>query len=120
MHKVKIEALLPFDPKIEKTCKKNKKERMQTMVQNLDNNGGQVLQNQPEANANNKVLTDFVVPQLDSFNSSIVRLDILAHNFELKPILFQMLQSVGQFIRLLSEDPTMHLLNFFGICESQK
>lgn len=45
---------------------------------------------------------------------------ILANNFELKPMLFQMLQFVGQFNALPSEDPNMHLLNFVAIYDSNK
>lgn len=63
-------------------------------------------------------MVDLAIPQLDGFNSSIARLKILANNFELKPIMFQMLQFVGQFNGLPSEDLPMHLLNFMAICNS--
>lgn len=58
------------------------------MAQNLGNNARQVLQNHLKTNANNRILTDLAIPQLDEFNSSIVKLDIIANNFELKPIMF--------------------------------
>lgn len=65
------------------------KERMQAMTQNHSNLKGQTLKNLPEVNnANNRVLTNLAIPHLDSFNLSIVRSDIHANNFELKPVMF--------------------------------
>lgn len=58
--------------------------------------------------------------QLKDINLSIVRSHILVINFKLKCVIFQILQSVGQFNELLSEDPHMHLLNFITICDSYK
>lgn len=64
------------------------KERKKAMIQNLGNNRGQALQNQPKTNnANNKVLTDLPVQQLDGVNLSVVRVN----NFDIKPIMFQLL-----------------------------
>lgn len=62
---------------------------MQAMTQNHSNLKGQTLKNLPEVNnANNRVLTNLAIPHLDSFNLSIVRSDIHANNFELKPVMF--------------------------------
>lgn len=51
---------------------------------------------------------------------SIVSSDIIRNNFELKPLMLQILQSVGQFNELPSEDLNVHLLNFMVICNSYK
>ncbi|KAH9696895.1 hypothetical protein KPL71_023376 [Citrus sinensis] len=45
----------------------------------------------------------------------IVRPDAKADNFELKPVMFQMLQTVGQFNGLPSEDPHLHLKLFLEL-----
>lgn len=79
-----------------------------------------MLRNLLEANANNKVLADLAIPKLDGFNLTIVRLDIIAINLELKSVMFQMLQLVGQFNRLSSEDRNMHVFNFVAIYDSYK
>lgn len=42
-------------------------------------------------------LEDFVVPLLDGLCASILRPPITANNFELKSVIFQMLQTVGNF-----------------------
>lgn len=77
-----------------------------------------MLRNLHEANANNKVLVDLAIPQLHGFNWSIVRLDIITNNFELNSVMFQILQLVGQFNRLSSEDSKMHVFNFVTIYDS--
>lgn len=48
-----------------------------------------------------------------------MRPNILANNFQLKPVMFQMLQPVSQFNGLPREDLNMHLLNVV-ICDSCK
>ena len=88
--------------------------------QNIGNQPMPGHQNQLEDNHHNRSLAELALPQLEDFNLSIVRPQILANNFELKPVMFQMLQSVGRFNGLPSEDPHMHLLNFVAICDSYK
>lgn len=76
-------------------------------------------QNQCEINnANNRSLADLAIPQLEGFNFSIVRPQILVNNFQRKSVVFRMLQSVGHFHKFQSEDPHMHLLNFLTISDS--
>ena len=43
-----------------------------------------------------------------------------AANFELKPVMFQMLQTVGQFNELPSEDPHLHLKLFLEVSDAFK
>ena len=44
-----------------------------------------------------------LIPQV--MHPGIVRHEVQAGNFEFKPVMFQMLQTVGQFNGLPSEDP---------------
>ena len=84
---------------------------------NNNNNAG------PNANVGadqNRALQEFAVPHLEGLNASIVRPQITANNFELKPVMFQMLQAMGSFNGLPNEDPNMHLMNFLVICDSFK
>ena len=43
-----------------------------------------------------------------------------AANFELKPVMFQMLQTMGQFNGLSSEDPHLHLKLFLEVSDTFK
>ena len=56
----------------------------------------------------------------NELNPGIVRPDIQAATFELKPVMFQMLQTVGQFSGMPTEDPHLHLHSFFGLSDSFK
>ncbi|XP_062086166.1 uncharacterized protein LOC133792274 [Humulus lupulus] len=50
----------------------------------------------------------------------IVRPEIQAAQFELKPVMFQMLQTVGQFSGMPTEDPHLHLCSFLEVSDSFK
>ena len=50
----------------------------------------------------------------------IVRPEVQADNFELKPVMFQMLQTVGQFNGLPSEDPHLHRKLFMEVSDTFK
>ena len=50
----------------------------------------------------------------------IVRPEVEAANFELKPVMFQMLQTVGQFNGLPTEDPHLHLKLFLEVSDAFK
>ncbi|KAL5583639.1 hypothetical protein UlMin_016081 [Ulmus minor] len=59
-----------------------------------------------------RALNAFAQLNLDGLNSSIVQPEIEALHFELKPVMFQMLQTAGQFSGLATEDPHLHLRLF--------
>lgn len=84
------------------------------------NKGNQVRQAPQNQTEDNKSLVELALPQLEYFNLSIVRPQALVNNFELKHVMFQMLQFVGYFNRLPYKDPNMHQLNFVAICDSYK
>ena len=117
MHKSRVFNLEPFDPEIERTCRRNRKERRQKVNMADNNNAGH---NENIGADQNRALQEFAVPHLEGLNASIVRPQITANNFELKPVMFQMLQAIGSFNGLPNEDPNMHLLNFLAICDSFK
>ena len=54
-------------------------------------------------------IRDYAVLTPQVIQPRIVRLEVQVANFELKLMMFQMLQTVGQFNRLPSKDPHLHL-----------
>ena len=53
-------------------------------------------------------------------NTGIVRPEITANHFEFKPMMFQMLQTVGQFSGLPHEDSHLHLKQFLEVASNFK
>ena len=108
-------------------------------VRNLDPHGplqpGNVQEEQNEhANkrhpGNNKIIymaddrdrafRDYVVLTAQVVHPGIIRPEVEAANFELKPVMFQMLQIVGQFNGLPNEDPHLHLKLFLEVNDAFK
>ena len=88
--------------------------------QGLDPAGVQETQN---AEANGKahkpcIIRDHLNPILDDLNPGIVTLKIQEAHFELKPVMFYMLNSIGQFGDMLHEDARQHIRNFLEVCDS--
>ncbi|XP_016690708.1 uncharacterized protein [Gossypium hirsutum] len=85
-----------------------------------------VLQNKRNADISRIIddrgrpIREHVVPILDDLNLGIVRPHIQAQLFELKPVIFQMLQTIGQFSGLPTEDPRLHLRLFLEVYDSFK
>ena len=52
------------------------------------------------ANSKNGRMMDYAIPMLNELHSGIRRLAITAAHFELKPVMFQMLQSNKQIFRI--------------------
>ena len=69
------------------------------------------------ANSKDGGIMDYALPAFDLLNAGIARLEIDTH-FELKPVMFNMLQSSGQFRGLPSEDPHLHHKTFMEITDS--
>ena len=72
------------------------------------------------ADDKNRAIRDYAMLTPQAINPWIVRPEVQADNFELKPVMFQMLQIVGQFNGLPSEDPHLHLKLFFEVSDAFK
>ncbi|KAJ9535162.1 hypothetical protein OSB04_un001759 [Centaurea solstitialis] len=70
------------------------------------------------ANSKEGRIMDYATPVLDLLNSGISRPQLNTLHFELKPILFHMLQTNGQFGGLPSEDPHAHLKSFMELSDA--
>ncbi|XP_052289373.1 uncharacterized protein LOC112496715 [Citrus sinensis] len=88
---------------------------------------GQCVQRKPGnnniihmANDRDKAIRDYAVLTPQAIHPGIVRPDVQANNFELKPVMFQMLQTVGQFNGLPSKDLHPHLKLFLEVSDAFK
>lgn len=130
MRKFKTEGLLPFDSEIERTCRRNQKEKWGTFstnsptMKNLINNG---RNNENERNneafrgavPTTRALRDYALPTVNKNLSGVRRLTVQANNFEIKSTIIQMVQN-SQFCGLANEDPNAHIANFLEICDTFK
>ena len=117
MHREDVSNLEPLDPEIERTCRRNRKEQRQKVNMADNNNAGH---NGNIGADRNWALKEFDVPHLEGLTASIAHPQITGNNFELKSVMFQMLQAIGPFNGLPNEDPNMYLMNFLAICDSFK
>ncbi|KAK8635978.1 hypothetical protein V6N13_004689 [Hibiscus sabdariffa] len=88
--------------------------------QGVDQVGGQENQN-AEAIVNSsrpRVIRDHLNPILDDLNPGIVAPEIQAAYFELKLVMFNMLNSIGQFGGMPHENARQHIRNFLEVCDS--
>jgi len=65
-------------------------------------------------------LRNYVFSSLNVANSCIIAPIIQANNFELKPVLIQMVQHTCQFGRLSHDDSNEHISSFLKICDTQR
>ena len=68
-----------INPEIEKSCKKNRKEKCEKDKQK------KMAENQAEQPARNRVLHEYTMPTPGDTHNSIVRPTVDANNFEIKP-----------------------------------
>lgn len=73
-----------------------------------------------EGAEDNRALRDYVVPTGNGSTSSIRRPAIQANNFEIKPVIIQMIHTSVQFSGLPNDDPNTHITNFLEICDTFK
>ena len=106
---------LLFDPEVEKTARRLRKQ----------------AQNQRMARQEEEAIVDPIAPVERSmfeysrptsrgFEGSISRPSVAANNFEIKPALISMIQNSVQFGGLPSEDPNQHLVMFLQLCDTVK
>ena len=72
------------------------------------------------ADDRDRAIRDYAVLTPQAIHPGIVRLVVQADNFELKPVMFQMLQTVGQFNGLPYKDPHIHLKLFLKVNDAFK
>ena len=70
-------------------------------------------------NDRDRAISDYAVLTPQAINPEIVKLEVQVDNFELKLVMFQMLQTVGQFNGLLQEDHHLHLKLFLEVMLSR-
>ncbi|KAL9411530.1 hypothetical protein AB3S75_045182 [Citrus x aurantiifolia] len=148
MHKYKY-VEFQLDPEIERTARRLRREHRELQaavaiddlqdLRNLNRRegiqpvneheglNGQCVQRQPwnnniihTANDRDRAIRDHAVLTPQATHPGIVRPDVQADNFELKPVMFQMLQTVGQFNGLPLEDPHLHLKLFLEVSDTFK
>ncbi|XP_061341710.1 uncharacterized protein LOC133288036, partial [Gastrolobium bilobum] len=71
----------------------------------------------PVINDNDRSMMDFIIPVLDELDPSIAQ-PVNGVPFKLEPVMFTMLQNMGQFHGLLMEDPHKHLRNFIEVANT--
>ena len=142
-------VVFQFDPEIERTVRRLRREqRNSKSVSDMDNlqdmgnldphrpfqpvniQEGQnehVNQRQPGnnniiymANDRDRAIIDYVVLTPQVVHPGIVRPEVEAANFELKPMMFQMFQTVGQFSGLPTEDPHLYFKLFLEVSDTFK
>ncbi|KAL4278062.1 hypothetical protein GQ457_03G030530 [Hibiscus cannabinus] len=118
-----------FEPEIERVCRRNQK-KFRAMAdppnnRNAGNNNQIAAAGQvnpplavPHVQARNRPIRDHLLPDLENLNPGIVTPEIQATQFELKPVMFNMLNSIGQFGGLTHEDARQHLRSFIEVCDS--
>ncbi|KAK8523029.1 hypothetical protein V6N13_076254 [Hibiscus sabdariffa] len=65
-----------------------------------------------------RAIHDHLTPILDDLNPGIVAPEIQAAYFELKPVMFNTLNSIGQFCGSPHEDARQHIRAFLEVCDS--
>ncbi|KAH9779814.1 hypothetical protein KPL71_007852 [Citrus sinensis] len=138
-----------FDPEIERTIRRLRREQRNSEIassmnnlqdtwnlnphgplqpvniqeeQNEHGNGRQPGNNNIiyMADDRDRAIRDYVVLTPQVVHPGIIRPKVDAVNFELKPVMFQMLQTVGQFNGLPNEDPHLHLKLFLEVSDAFK
>ncbi|KAH9697798.1 hypothetical protein KPL71_023761 [Citrus sinensis] len=108
--------LLSFDPEIEGTCRRLNREKRETLQEQQLIMAYEALHGNKDA----RPLRDYVVPTVNGAGSSIARPAVQANNFEIKPAIIQMIQTLVQFAGMPNDDPNAHITNFLEICDTFK
>ncbi|KAL4355443.1 hypothetical protein GQ457_06G011970 [Hibiscus cannabinus] len=113
-----------YDPELERTQR-----RLQKEIRNLMNrNNGQqpadgvIAPPAPQMNQQMPARTvrDYLAEDLEGLNPAVTMPDFEAEHFELKPVMFNMLNTLGQFGGTPNENARQHVKSFLEICNSFK
>ncbi|KAK8521572.1 hypothetical protein V6N12_031466 [Hibiscus sabdariffa] len=86
--------------------------------QNADGQNEQPVDGNAGAFERPRAIRDHLTPILDDLNPGIVAPEIQTAHFELKPIMFNMLNSIGQFGGSPHEDTRQDIRAFLEVCDS--
>ncbi|KAL4269575.1 hypothetical protein GQ457_HM001550 [Hibiscus cannabinus] len=67
-----------------------------------------------------RTVRDYLAEDLEGLNPAVTMPDFEAEHFELKPVMFNMLSTLGQFGGTPNENARQHLKSFLEICDSFK
>ncbi|KAL4383785.1 hypothetical protein GQ457_15G018430 [Hibiscus cannabinus] len=124
-----------FDPEIERTQRQLKR-RIRGLMNDNRNNGQQPADGQelparadgviaPPAPQMDQQLParkvrDYLAEDLEGLNPAVTMPDFEAEHFELKPVMFNMLNTLGQFGGTPNDNARQHVKSFLEICNSFK
>ncbi|KAL4298081.1 hypothetical protein GQ457_12G000120 [Hibiscus cannabinus] len=124
-----------FDPKIERTQKQLKR-RIRGLMNGNRNNGQQPADGQElparadgviappapqmDQQLSARTVRDYLAEDLEGLNPAVTMPDFEAEHFELKPVMFNMLNTLGQFGGTPNENARQHVKSFLEICNSFK
>ncbi|XP_020258488.1 uncharacterized protein LOC109834881 [Asparagus officinalis] len=104
------------DPEIERTLRHIRKKARETK-DNLKSKN--TMGDQENQGNQDRSLKEFASPTTHSSQSSILKPNVAANNFELKPSLLSMVQQ-NQFGGTPTEDPNLHISIFLEYCDTLK
>ncbi|KAK8984870.1 hypothetical protein V6N11_064416 [Hibiscus sabdariffa] len=124
-----------LDPEIERT-QRDLKRRVRRLMERNGNNGqhpadgqdplapagGAIVPPIPQDNHQQHVRTvrDYLIEDLEELNPAVTIPEFEAEHFELKPVMFNMLNTLGQYGGSPTENARQHLKSFLEICNSFK
>ncbi|KAK8694694.1 hypothetical protein V6N13_072241 [Hibiscus sabdariffa] len=117
------ESIYSIVPEIERLFHQRMRENQLQRALNQGNKNAGGQNDQPiDENAGAferpRAIRDHLTPILDDLNPGIVAPEIQAAHFELKPVMFNMLNSIGQFGGSPHEDARQHIRAFLEVCDS--
>ncbi|KAK8624396.1 hypothetical protein V6N13_065741 [Hibiscus sabdariffa] len=115
--------ILPLVSEIDRLFHQRRRETRANMTMYR---GNEPVDNQQDQNAGGnagaiarpRAIRDHLTPLLDDLNPGIVAPEIQAAYFELKPVMFNMLNSIGKFGGPPHEDARQHIRAFLEVCDS--
>ncbi|KAL5566422.1 hypothetical protein UlMin_029586 [Ulmus minor] len=114
MRRIRSLDVVPIDLDIDRTLRRLRRERKEIDLHKVpimaEKGGGDAVPN--------RALKDYSIPNVGI--SCIQRPPIQANNFEIKPVIIQMIQNSVQFGGLPNDDPNLHIANFLEICDTFK
>ena len=112
--------LYPIVPEIERLFRQRRRTQLRAMdlppMQNPVVPNARA--NQHAATHRPRVIRNHLNPILDDLNPSIVSPEIKATHFELKPVMLNMLNPIGQFGVMPHEDARQHIRSFLEVYDS--